>query len=339
MAYRKEVFQSKVLQRLYPLTSKPDKEPSHPPLELMKTSSLVQENNTTVGDRVITVSSHQPRRVYTVLAPPEEYKTGAEGSVTLSQPSGINTEENPADDITRQSNENGDEEVAKCSRRRRKRKGTKASGKGTAADRVGQATDSIPGERNQALTPTEEDRELISKNKKRKLKKKRHKEKLLSLGLVPRAAALEFTYQREAEEEPMEEEEEPKEEEGEEEVEEEMRHKRAAEMTEFLRKTHEIYMSDHSLSVAGRLHVSSAAVEALLNCLANGTVPPAGLAQLHSLKSLMQQRDEAGLLRALQELQNASDLSPEETTTVVLLFHYWITDILPLRETGRQASL
>lgn len=36
----------------------------------------------------------------------------------------------------------------------------------------------------------------VSKNKKRKLKKKRRKEKLLSLGLVPQAAAVEFTYKK-----------------------------------------------------------------------------------------------------------------------------------------------
>lgn len=34
--------------------------------------------------------------MYTVVAPPAEYKTGAEGSVTLSQPACINTVEDPA---------------------------------------------------------------------------------------------------------------------------------------------------------------------------------------------------------------------------------------------------
>lgn len=64
----------------------------------------------------------------------------------------------------------------------------------------------------------------ISRNKKRKLKKKRHKEKLLAVGLVPRASALEFTFK--------------KEEEDDDDV------QRAAELSEFLRTTMEIYKSD-----------------------------------------------------------------------------------------------
>ncbi|XP_060677597.1 glutamate-rich protein 1 isoform X2 [Hemiscyllium ocellatum] len=37
--------------------------------------------------------------------------------------------------------------------------------------------------------------EALTKNKKRKLKKKRHKERLKAAGLAPRATAVEFTYQ------------------------------------------------------------------------------------------------------------------------------------------------
>lgn len=39
----------------------------------------------------------------------------------------------------------------------------------------------------------------VSKNRRRKLKKKRRKEKLLSMGLVPQAAAVEFTYRKDDE--------------------------------------------------------------------------------------------------------------------------------------------
>lgn len=78
----------------------------------------------------------------------------------------------------------------------------------------------------QSQTHVDEAGEQMSKNKKRKLKKKRHKEKLLSMGLMPRAAALEFTYQKDVEEE------------------EEDNERRAAEVSDFLRTTMEIYMSD-----------------------------------------------------------------------------------------------
>lgn len=55
------------------------------------------------------------------------------------------------------------------------------------------------------------------------MKKKRHKEKLFALGLVPRTRALEFTYKQSGDEG------------GEEKLE---------EVLEFLQNTHEIYLSD-----------------------------------------------------------------------------------------------
>lgn len=80
----------------------------------------------------------------------------------------------------------------------------------------------------QSHKPVDEGGEHVSRNKKRKLKKKRHKEKLLSMGLMPRASALEFTYQKDGEVE-----------EGKEDNE-----RRATELSDFLRTTLEIYMSD-----------------------------------------------------------------------------------------------
>ncbi|XP_064784551.1 glutamate-rich protein 1 [Oncorhynchus masou masou] len=315
MAHRKVVFQSKVLQRLYPLPPKLEKEPSSSPPEFVLDKSSVKqkvdlEECTITGDGGIIPSSTQPgRRMYTVIAPPAEYKMGAEGSVTLSQPAYINTVQDPADENTHESEGEGERQRL---RRRRKRKGKTAPEGGTV---TGQATDSNPGDPTMAPTPTEEKGERLSKNKRRKLKKKRHKEKLLSLGLMPRAAALEFTYQREGN--------------GEEE-DEEMRQRRAAEVMDFLRTTQEIYVSDRSLP-ADRLRVSSGVVEGLLTSLSNGTFPPPVLAHLHSLKSLVQQQDMERLAKALQELQNSSTMSPSEATAVVSLFQYWITDILPLQ--------
>lgn len=51
----------------------------------------------------------------------------------------------------------------------------------------------------QGQAPMDEGGARISKNKQRKLKKKRHKEKLLSMGLMPQATALEFTYRKDEE--------------------------------------------------------------------------------------------------------------------------------------------
>lgn len=78
----------------------------------------------------------------------------------------------------------------------------------------------------QSGTPVDEGGEYVSKNKKRKLKKKRHKEKLHALGMMPRAAALEFTYQKDVEEDNDDEE------------------RRAAEVSDFLRTIMKIYTLD-----------------------------------------------------------------------------------------------
>lgn len=116
--------------------------------------------------------------------------------------------------------EQDQEEEHKRRRRRKKRKPTlqPECDKGGAAQVTESSTEL-------SETPANEGGERISKNKKRKLKKKRHKEKLLSMGLMPRATALEFTYKKDGEEG----------DDGE---------RRAAEVSDFLRTTMKLYMSD-----------------------------------------------------------------------------------------------
>lgn len=120
-----------------------------------------------------------------------------------------------------------EEQEAEEQRRRRRRKRKK---KGTICQDCGndEATPGSESGTGQSQTAVDEGAERISRNKKRKLKKKRHKQKLLSMGLMPRAAALEFTYQKDGEEE-----------EGQKEDE-----RRAAEVSDFLRTTMEMYLSD-----------------------------------------------------------------------------------------------
>ncbi|KAM6973289.1 uncharacterized protein erich1, partial [Aplochiton taeniatus] len=216
MARRKEVFQSKVLQKLFPKPPKQEKAQSPPHSEVLVKKTLVKSNTfqvsdgTVIGDGGIRASeAHPARRVYTVLSPPAEYETGAEGLVTHSQPADINTAGDPAvEDAAESNQEEEEDEVAEQPRRRRRRK-RKSNGalQQPSMDGRGQANEPM-ADRSNVRQTSEEGGEQLSKNKRRKLKKRRHKEKLLSLGLVPRAAALEFTYERKREEEEEEEEEE-----------------------------------------------------------------------------------------------------------------------------------
>ena len=125
-----------------------------------------------------------------------------------------------------QSASGSDHEQEEAHKRKRKRKKKKQSlHQGSGNDGA------APESEGQSRTALDEGGERISRNKKRKLKKKRHKDKLLSMGLMPRAAALEFTYRKDVEEAEKEEEEEDNE-------------TRAAEVSDFLRTTIEIYKSD-----------------------------------------------------------------------------------------------
>lgn len=113
------------------------------------------------------------------------------------------------------------QEAEEQRRRRRKRKKKATVCQDSGNDEATLGSESGTG---QNQTAGDEGAERISRNKKRKLKKKRHKQKLLSMGLMPRAAALEFTYQKDGEEEEDE--------------------RRAAEVSDFLRTTMEMYLSD-----------------------------------------------------------------------------------------------
>ncbi|XP_070698329.1 glutamate-rich protein 1 [Pempheris klunzingeri] len=317
MARRNKVFQSKVLQRLYPAAPKLEKEPSPPRfVEALAKKPYVKrkarQEDTATGDAGKRQSAASPgRRMYTVLPPPADYK--AEKSVTLPQLGSINSAEDPAEESIHNSSDELDqnEEEEERRRKRRRRKNKPALHKDSGKDGAAAQSESSAG---QSQTPVDEGGECISRNRKRKLKKKRHKEKLLSMGLMPRAAALEFTYQKDGEEE---------------EEEEEENERRAAEVSDFLRTTMEIYMSDSSC--ADRLPLLSETVDDLLSSIASARKPTAVLRQLYSLKAFVQQKETAKVEKALEELYSTSPMTAEETTAVVSLFQYWITDILPMQ--------
>ncbi|KAM4724431.1 uncharacterized protein erich1 isoform 2-T2 [Anableps anableps] len=306
------VFKSKVLQKLYPAIPTLGKEQDlSATAEDQGTTTRVKrrtcKEDGTFGNTEKPQNAATPcRRMYTVLPPPPGYNVHTEKSVTLPQLESINCAEEPAEESVHKSNEEEDEEKeAEDQKRRRRRKKRKPasrqdSGKNGApvSDRSGQRQ-----------LPVDEEGECISRNKKRKLKKKRHKEKLLSLGLIPRSAALEFIYSKDEEEEDSK--------------------RKAAEVSEFLRTTLEIYMSDSSAHEVKIPHLS-ATLDGLLRSLESASKPNSVLNQLHSLKNLVQQNEAGSLEKALVELNDA-DMSTEETNAVVSLFKYWITEILPMQ--------
>ncbi|XP_034015622.1 glutamate-rich protein 1 isoform X2 [Thalassophryne amazonica] len=298
---RKEVFQSKLLQKLYRALPKLDEEIG-PPLNVdilcnKSTKGKTSQQVPATGDAAPTQSAvDSGKRLYTVLPPPADWKADCVQSFTPTEIRSINAAEDPAEGGVHNNSEELDQEEEAEKLRRRWKRRRKFTLREDGAASVIESSKC----QNQA-----EGGERISRNKRRKMKKKRHKEKLFAMGVLPRAAALEFTYQRNEE-------------------------KRAAEVSNFLKATMEIYKSDSSLHI-GELPLHSEEVYNLVSNVSSREKSSAVLKQLHSLIGFVQRKETDGLSKSLEELQESSSMSAEETTAVVSLFRYWITDILPMR--------
>ncbi|CAL8285862.1 unnamed protein product [Lota lota] len=330
MARRKDVFQSKVLHKLYHKAPTEENKPN--PINVVETlaNKPALDRKTfqiSVKDDGESLSSGTDPglRVYTALPPPADYQAGTHGtSVTHPQPERINSDSEAAAESSDDTDQDGQCEEH---RRRRRRRGKKRRPPHEHSSIDGETGAGEPKAQNltrDSNVSAEGDVdggdgggvEHLSKNRRRKLKKKRHKEKLHSLGLVPRASALEFTYQKEGDEE--------KEEVG----------KSADEVSRFLRSTMEIYLSDGSVHPDWPA-LPTATVQKLLSNVIDGSAPPSVLKQLTHLMGLVQRKEAGRLAQALENVSTAP-LAPEEIAAVIPLFRYWITDILPMQRDAKE---
>ncbi|KFP27520.1 Glutamate-rich protein 1, partial [Colius striatus] len=161
------------------------------------------------------------------------------------------------------------------------------------------------------------DHPKISKNKKRKMKKKRHKEKMRAAGLVTKTTGVDFTYQpnKNNREEAA----------GLKDIDE-----KADSILDFLQATQQIYFADKK-SECTDSDVNSATAQELLQCLESHTISSSDVTLLHQLKSLVLLQDIERLKDALKRFQEQSMMPPDHTKIVASLLHYWITDILPVK--------
>ncbi|NXE15645.1 ERIC1 protein, partial [Lophotis ruficrista] len=157
----------------------------------------------------------------------------------------------------------------------------------------------------------------ISKNKKRKMKKKRQKEKMRAAGLVTRATGVDFTYQpvKNNKEEAA----------GLKDIDE-----KADSILDFLQATQQIYFADNKSQHMDST-VNSGAAQELLQNLESRTISSSDVTLLHQLKSLVLLQDTERLKDGLKQFQEQSMMLPDHTKIVTSLFHYWITDILPVK--------
>ncbi|NWI91466.1 ERIC1 protein, partial [Pitta sordida] len=255
------------------------------------------------GDKIM-----PPRRIYTVDLPPE-------GCVAVT-PSPIS---NSVSENSGSSADSTEEEYQGQTKRKRVRRKKQKSNLQISSNLHGEQTDTETQETlvqdNLQLQQTHSPK--ISKNKRRKMKKKRQKEKKRAAGLVTKTTSVDFTYQpdKNNREEAA----------GLKDIDE-----KTDSILDFLQATQQIYFADKK-SECTDAAVNSATAQELLQYLESRTISSSDVTHLHQLKSLVLLQDIERLKDALKQFQEQSMMLPGHTKVATSLFHYWITDILPVK--------
>ncbi|XP_072912875.1 glutamate-rich protein 1 [Hemitrygon akajei] len=189
MVERKRVFKQKVLQKLYfssPLEEKTNEAPTKKSSTKQEKRELERNKSTeTKGTAQI---DPECRKVYTVSLPPPGYKESAPESNEQHEPQESSEEESEE--------RHSAEKFHRKHKRKRKLKGLVHKDFCEKTNTEFQQPADLQTDILQTLTCSEKPKtEMLTKNRRRKLKKKRHKEKLKAAGLVSKAAAVELIYQ------------------------------------------------------------------------------------------------------------------------------------------------
>ncbi|NXI67321.1 ERIC1 protein, partial [Anseranas semipalmata] len=247
------------------------------------------------------------RRIYTVNLPPEGYVAVTQGTNNIS------VSENSED-----SADSTEEHQGQTKRKRIRRKKQKNSLQ-NSNNLHGEQTESGMQETlvQDNLQLQQIDSPKISKNKKRKMKKKRQKEKMRAAGLLTKTTGVDFTYQPDKNNR-----------EGAADLKD--IDEKADSILNFFQATQQIYFADNKSECTDSA-VNSATAQELLQCLESRNMSSSDVTLLHQLKSLVLLQDIDRLKDALKQFQEHSTMPPDHTKIVITLFHYWITDILPVR--------
>ncbi|XP_017944379.2 glutamate-rich protein 1 [Manacus vitellinus] len=249
-----------------------------------------------------------PRRIYKVDLPPEGYVAATPDAIS----SAISENSGSSADSTEE--EYQGQTKRKCVRRKKQKSSLQISN-----NLHGEQTDCGMQEAlvQDNLQLQQTDSPKISRNKKRKMKKKRQKEKKRAAGLVTKTTSVDFTYQ-------------PDKNNREEATGLKDIHEKADSILDFLQATQQIYFADKK-SECTDTAVNSATTQELLQYLESRTVSSSDVTHLHRLKSLVLLQDIERLKDALKQFQEQSMMLPDHTKVATSLFHYWITDILPVK--------
>ncbi|NWX18763.1 ERIC1 protein, partial [Aegotheles bennettii] len=250
-----------------------------------------------------------PRRMYTASLPPEGYVAVTPDAVSVS----VSQNSDSSADSTGKFEYQGQTKRKRI--RRKKQKNSLQNSNNLRGEQTESGMQETLVQDNSQLQQI--DSPKISKNKKRKMKKKRQKERMRAAGLVTKTTGVDFTYQpdKNNREEAA----------GLKDIDE-----KADSILDFLQATQQIYFADNKSKCTDSA-VNSATAQELLQYLELRTISSSDLTLLHWLKSLVLLRDIERLKDALKQFQEQSKMSPDHTKIVTSLFHYWITDILPVK--------
>ncbi|XP_028653595.1 glutamate-rich protein 1 [Erpetoichthys calabaricus] len=293
MSSREEVFKEKVLKKLYHFQLKnvtPQKPTNEEKCNITTKDVEIVASESSNAEISVNCDSTK-RKVYTVCLPPNDYKLG------------IMENDAPAEDSSSQEDTEDDDDNIKTNIPKRKRRRNKTGIKKLSACETIQNT-----------TDTDLSSLKTSKNRKRKLKKKRHKEKLHSAGMLCKSVAVEFTYQ-------------PKETKSATD-DEKMSEGKIAELQEFFQSTLELYFADCSTKNPESI-VSPSIFHLILEKLSTRAIVSSDMALLFQMKSFILQQDIENLKNSLDTFQTNTKMPPDEATAVCSLFNYWMKDILP----------
>ncbi|XP_050806903.1 glutamate-rich protein 1 [Gopherus flavomarginatus] len=313
---RREVFIGKVLKRLFAATPSTSHVPvpSGEEMVLKTPASKPQQKDSESAQTSSECASSPGReneillpRLYTVSLPPEGY---VPGNPRTDSPT--NAENSESSDDAAEEDSHGQPKKKRI--RRKKRKNTVGNPDNLRREQTESGKHDTLFQDNVQLQQT--DGTKVSKNKKRKMKKKRQKEKMRAAGMLTKTTGVDFTYQ-------------PEKDNCEGAYFKDI-YEKADGILDFLKATQEIYFADNK-SKCTDSPMSSATVQEILQHLESHSMASSDVRLLQQMKSLVLLQDTERLKGILEQFQEHSMMLPDHAKIISSLFHYWITDILPVK--------
>uniref|UniRef100_A0A8C8SDB3 Glutamate rich 1 n=1 Tax=Pelusios castaneus TaxID=367368 RepID=A0A8C8SDB3_9SAUR len=316
-ASRRQVFIGKVLKRLFAATPSTSHVPAAIGEEMVlknpatkpehKDSENAQASSECAGSPGGENEILLPRRFYTVSLPPDGYVPSNPRTNSVTNAENSDSSDDAAE-------EDSQRQPKKRHIQKKKLKNNIENPDNLHGEQTESGKHEILFQDNLQLQQT--DSTKINKNKKRKMKKKRQKEKMRAAGLLTKTTGMDFTYQPEKD--------------SEEGADFEDIYEKSDGILDFLQATQEIYFADNKSKCTDSA-VNSASVQEILQHLESHSMASSDVTLLHQMKSLVLLQDIERLKGALEQFQKHSMMLPDHATIISSLFHYWITDILPVK--------